>query len=127
MRPFQWDGHDVITISGISATGFHGVFDHERREGQTFVVDVKVATSFRVSAASDDVSDTLDYGLMLQAVVEEIQGGPYNLIEKLASVIVDRLMRDFAPLAVQVTVHKPEAPIPVPFGDVAVTMSRSRS
>ncbi|MCT1685381.1 dihydroneopterin aldolase [Pseudoglutamicibacter albus] len=127
MRPFQWDGHDVITISGISATGFHGVFDHERREGQTFVVDVKVATSFRVSAASDDVSDTLDYGLMSQAVVEEIQGGPYNLIEKLASVIVDRLMRDFAPLAVQVTVHKPEAPIPVPFGDVAVTMSRSRS
>lgn len=127
MRPFQWDGHDVITISGISATGFHGVFDHERREGQTFVVDVKVATSFRVSAASDDVSDTLDYGLMSQAVVEEIQGGPYNLIEKLASVIVDRLMRDFAPLAAQVTVHKPEAPIPVPFGDVAVTMSRSRS
>lgn len=127
MRPFQWDGHDVITISGISATGFHGVFDHERREGQTFVVDVKVATSFRVSAASDDVSDTLDYGLMSQAVVEEIQGGPYNLIEKLASVIVDRLMRDFAPLAVQVTVHKPQAPIPVPFGDVAVTMSRSRS
>lgn len=127
MRPFQWDGHDVITISGISATGFHGVFDHERREGQTFVVYVKVATSFRVSAASDDVSDTLDYGLMSQAVVEEIQGGPYNLIEKLASVIVDRLMRDFAPLAVQVTVHKPEAPIPVPFGDVAVTMSRSRS
>lgn len=127
MRPFQWDGHDVITISGVSATGFHGVFDHERREGQTFVVDVKVATSFRVSAASDDVSDTLDYGLMSQAVVEEIQGGPYNLIEKLASVIVDRLMRDFAPLAVQVTVHKPEAPIPVPFGDVAVTMSRSRS
>lgn len=127
MRPFQWDGHDVITISGISATGFHGVFDHERREGQTFVVDVKVATSFRVSAASDDVSDTLDYGLVSQAVVEEIQGGPYNLIEKLASVIVDRLMRDFAPLAVQVTVHKPEAPIPVPFGDVAVTMSRSRS
>ena len=127
MRPFQWDGHDVITISGISATGFHGVFDHERREGQTFVVDVKVATSFRVSAASDDVSDTLDYGLMSQAVVEEIQGGPYNLIEKLASVSVDRLMRDFAPLAVQVTVHKPEAPIPVPFGDVAVTMSRSRS
>lgn len=127
MRPFQWDGHDVITISGISATGFHGVFDHERREGQTFVVDVKVATSFRVSAASDDVSDTLDYGLMSQAVVEEIQGGPYNLIEKLASVIVDRLMRDFAPLAVQVTVHKPQAPISVPFGDVAVTMSRSRS
>lgn len=127
MRPFQWDGHDVITISGISATGFHGVFEHERREGQTFVVDVKVATSFRVSAASDDVSDTLDYGLMSQAVVEEIQGGPYNLIEKLASVIVDRLMRDFTPLAVQVTVHKPEAPIPVPFGDVAVTMSRSRS
>lgn len=127
MRPFQWDGHDVITIRGISATGFHGVFDHERREGQTFVVDVKVATSFRVSAASDDVSDTLDYGLMSQAVVEEIQGGPYNLIEKLASVIVDRLMRDFAPLAVQVTVHKPQAPISVPFGDVAVTMSRSRS
>lgn len=118
---------DTITITGIEATGHHGVFDHEKRDGQTFRVDLTLHTSTALAAASDDLRDTVDYGAVAQAVVEEIEAGPYDLIEKLAAVIADRVLDSFSPSGVTVSVHKPQAPIPVPFDDVIITVHRERS
>lgn len=118
--------NDTITITGIEATGHHGVFDHEKRDGQVFRVDLVLHTSTRIAAASDDLRDTVNYGAVAQAVVEEIGSGPYDLIEKLASVIADRVLGEFAPSAVTVSVHKPQAPIPVPFDDVVIQVHRER-
>ena len=118
---------DTITVTGIKATGYHGVFDHEKRDGQEFRVDLTLHTSTHLAAASDDLRDTIDYGTLAQAVVAEIEGGPYDLIEKLASVIADRVLTEFSPTAVTVSVHKPQAPIPVPFDDVIVTIHRERA
>lgn len=117
---------DTITLTGIEATGYHGVFDHEKREGQTFRVDLVLFTSTRLAAASDDLRDTIDYGGVAQAVADEIGAGPYDLIEKLAGVIADRVLTEFSPAAVTVSVHKPQAPIPVPFDDVVITIHRER-
>lgn len=118
---------DTITVTGIKATGYHGVFDHEKRDGQEFRVDLTLHTSTHLAAASDDLRDTIDYGTLAQAVVAEIEGGPYDLIEKLAGVIADRVLTEFSPTAVTVSVHKPQAPIPVPFDDVIVTIHRERA
>lgn len=117
---------DTICITGIQATGYHGVFEHEKRDGQPFRVDLTLHTSTRLAAASDDLRDTVDYGAVAQAVTEEIEAGPYDLIEKLAAVIAERVLADFAPAAVTVAVHKPQAPVPVPFDDVVVTIHRER-
>lgn len=117
---------DTITITGIEATGHHGVFEHEKREGQTFRVDLTLHSSTRLAAASDDLRDTVDYGAVAQAVADEIGAGPYDLIEKLAAVIAERVLTDFAPAAVTVSVHKPQAPVPVPFDDVVITIHRER-
>ncbi|RII40986.1 dihydroneopterin aldolase [Galactobacter valiniphilus] len=119
--------HDTITVTGITATGFHGVFEHEKRDGQTFRVDLTLHTSTRVAAASDDLRDTIDYGALAQAVVAEIEAGPYDLIEKLAGVIADRVLSEFDPAGVTVSVHKPQAPVPVPFDDVVITIHRERA
>lgn len=119
--------NDTITITGIQAIGHHGVFEHEKRDGQTFRVDLTLDTSTALAAASDDLRDTLDYGAVAQAVVEEIQGGPYDLIEKLVSVIADRVLEEFSPSGVTVSVHKPQAPIPVPFDDVVIRVHRERA
>jgi dihydroneopterin aldolase len=86
---------DLITIEGIEAFGYHGVFPEERREGQTFIVDVEIHTPLGDAAQSDDVAHTVDYGVVA------------NRVE-----------------AARVTVHKPAAPIQVPFSDVSVTMHR---
>ncbi|EZP27443.1 dihydroneopterin aldolase [Microbacterium oleivorans] len=119
---------DEISITGIRATGFHGVYDHERRDGQEFVADVVLSLSFAAAAASDDVADTVHYGEVAERVAAILAGDPVDLIETVADRIATAVLTGW-PLvdAVTITVHKPAAPIPVPFGDVAVTVRRSRA
>ncbi|MEU2205237.1 dihydroneopterin aldolase [Microbacterium oleivorans] len=119
---------DEIAITGIRATGYHGVYDHERRDGQEFVADLVLSLSLAPAAASDDVVDTVHYGEVAERVAALLAGDPVNLIETLAERIATAVLAGW-PLVqtVAITVHKPAAPIPVPFGDVAVTVRRSRA
>ncbi|MHA7277046.1 dihydroneopterin aldolase [Arthrobacter sp. HLT1-21] len=117
---------DTITITGITALGFHGVFDSERRDGQPFVVDVVLHLDLHSAGATDDLTTTAHYGDVAEQVVDVVTGDPLNLIEALAERIAARLLASFPVAAVQITVHKPQAPIPVPFGDVAVSILRAR-
>jgi dihydroneopterin aldolase len=117
---------DIIRLSGISAVGYHGVFEHERRDGQQFIADVALHTDTRRAAATDDLDSTANYGLLANQVRDIIAGDPVNLIETLAERIAGHVLAAFAVDAVEVTVHKPQAPIEVPFSDVAVTIFRER-
>lgn len=116
---------DRISLHGISGHGHHGVFDFEREHGQRFVVDVVCWLDLAVAATSDDLQDTLDYGALATAVVADIEGEPLNLIEALAGRIADTCLASPRVQTVQVTVHKPEAPINADVADVAVTLTRS--
>ncbi|WP_235843518.1 dihydroneopterin aldolase, partial [Cellulomonas algicola] len=118
---------DQIRLTGITATGYHGVFDHERREGQTFVADVVVHLDTRRAAAGDDLAHTLDYGGLAQQVAAVLAGEPVDLIETVAERIAATVLAAGAVAAVDVAVHKPQAPIPVPFGDVVVAIRRDRT
>ncbi|GAB3920898.1 dihydroneopterin aldolase [Microlunatus endophyticus] len=119
-------GLDRISLRGISAQGHHGVFDFERERGQRFVVDVVCSVDLGAAASSDDLQDTLDYGSLSEAVVADIEGEPLNLIEALAGRIADTCLASPRVQTVEVTVHKPEAPINADVADVAVTLTRSR-
>lgn len=119
--------HDLLTLTGLRATGHHGVFDHERRDGQEFVVDVVVAADLSAAGQSDNLEDTLHYGVLAEQVVAAIEGAPVDLIEKLAERIAKLVLEHPAAETVTVTVHKPGAPITVPFDDVSVTITRSRA
>jgi 7,8-dihydroneopterin aldolase/epimerase/oxygenase len=118
---------DQITLTGIRAYGHHGVFDHERRDGQEFVVDLVLDLDTRAAAASDDVTDTVHYGQLAEQVAAIVAGDPVNLLEKLAARIADHVLGFALVEVVRVTVHKPAAPIPVPFDDVAVVVTRERA
>jgi dihydroneopterin aldolase len=117
---------DRITLTGLRVRGFHGVFDFERREGQDFVVDVQLELALAAAAASDDVADTVHYGELAEALAKVIAGEPVNLIETLADRLVGVCLSDPGVAAATVTVHKPGAPIPLEFADVAVTLRRAR-
>lgn len=117
---------DTITLTGITAVGHHGVFDHERRDGQPFVVDVVLHLDLRPAGTSDDLTQTAHYGELAQQITGIITGEPLNLIEALAERIAAHVLASFPVDAVEVTVHKPKAPIVVPFGDVAVSIFRMR-
>ena len=117
---------DRIELRGLTVRGHHGVFEHERRDGQEFVIDVTVWINLDRAAASDDLTDTLDYGA-LAARIADIVGGPArNLIETVAAEIADDVIGDERVHAVEVVVHKPQAPVPLALDDVAVAIHRSR-
>jgi dihydroneopterin aldolase len=117
---------DRITLTGLRVRGHHGVYEHERRDGQDFVVDVTVWIDLAAAAATDDVADTVHYGELAGRVAEIVSGTPRNLIETVGAEIADGVMKDGRAHAVEVTIHKPDAPIPLDFADVAVTIRRSR-
>ncbi|MBU3705897.1 MAG: dihydroneopterin aldolase [Mycobacterium sp.] len=117
---------DRIELRGLTVRGNHGVFDHERRDGQDFVIDITVWIDLDAAAASDDLADTFDYGTLAQQAADIVAGPARNLIETVSAQIADEVMTDQRVHAVEVTVHKPKAPIPLDFGDVAVVARRSR-
>jgi dihydroneopterin aldolase len=117
---------DRIELRGLSAHGRHGVFEHEREHGQEFRVDVALGVDTRAAARSDDLADTVDYGSLAERVVGLVSGEPVRLVETLAQRIADLCLADARVEDVEVTVHKPEAPVSVPFGDVIVTIRRAR-
>jgi dihydroneopterin aldolase len=117
---------DELAVLGIECRGHHGVFDFERREGQTFVVDLVLGLDTRSAARSDDLQDTVDYGSLVASVKDAVEKDPVDLIETLVQRIADVCLLDDRVQWARVTVHKPEAPIDATFADVALTITRTR-
>jgi 7,8-dihydroneopterin aldolase/epimerase/oxygenase len=115
-----------VVLTGVRARGRHGVLGFEREQGQEFVVDVSLALDLAPASTTDDLALTVDYGTLAEAVVADVEGEPLDLIEALAERVAQTCLRRPQVAEVQVTVHKPQAPISVPFADVAVTLTRSR-
>lgn len=118
---------DEIVLTGLTVFGRHGVFEHERRDGQDFTIDLRLRLSLAKAADSDDVTDTVHYGELAEKVAAVVAGEPVNLIETLAERIAAVGLEDRRVQEVVVTVHKPHAPIPLNFADVAVTIRRRRT
>lgn len=118
---------DRIELKGLKAYGYHGVFTKEKRFGQDFSVDVVCWLDLRPAAESDDLAHTVNYAEIAEIAYQVVTGPSFDLIEAVAGSIADRLMAQYGQLfAVEVTVHKPQAPIPRDFADVAVVARRSR-
>ncbi|MDS1113067.1 dihydroneopterin aldolase [Gordonia westfalica] len=117
---------DRIELRGLKVRGNHGVFDHERADGQDFFIDVILWLDLRAAADSDDLAETVDYGALAQQVASIVGGEPRNLIETVGAEVAETIMADERISACEVTVHKPSAPIPLTFDDVAVVTRRSR-
>ena len=117
---------DRITLKGVSARGFHGVLAAEKRDGQTFVVDVEMDVDLGPAGTSDDLTDTVNSAEVASDVVALVEGESLDLIEALADRIAAKVLTRPLVESVVVTVHKPQAPVGHPFTDVAVTVERVR-
>ena len=117
---------DRVALRGLKARGHHGVFPREREAGQPFLVALVLGRDPRPAAADDDLTKTVHYGVVAEEVVAVVEGEPVNLIETLAERIAQTCLKHEGVQEVEVCVHKPDAPITVPFDDVTVTITRSR-
>ena len=118
---------DRITLTGLRARGHHGVLAGEREVGQVFTADVVLHLDTREAAAGDDLTATVNYAEVAQDVVAVLSGPPADLVETVAARIAEVVLRRPRVTAVDVTVHKPQAPVPVPFTDVTVHVHRDRA
>ncbi|MEQ1735765.1 MAG: dihydroneopterin aldolase [Rhodoglobus sp.] len=117
---------DEITLTGLRASAFHGVLEQERRTGQVFFIDVTVFLSLADAAATDDLDRTIHYGELAEEIVAAVEGDPVDLIETVAERVAGVVLAHGLAVMTKVTVHKPSAPIAVPFDDVSVTIIRGR-
>ncbi len=118
---------DRIDLTGIEVFAFHGVFGEERAQGQPFVVDVSLELDLAGAGSSDDLDDTVDYGDLAQRIHDVVAGERWNLIERVAQRVADTVLAEPNVSIVTVTVHKPQAPVPVKVGDVSATITRAVS
>ncbi len=117
---------DRIEIAGIEVLARHGVLASEKTEPQTFLLDISLTMDLSSAGASDDLDETIDYGTLAQRAHDLAKHNSFNLIERLAEELASMVLEDQRVDKVLVTVHKPQAPIPVSFGDVSVTVQRGR-
>ena len=117
---------DELTLTGLRATAFHGVFDHERRDGQIFIVDATVYLDLSTAARTDELSRTVHYGELAEQIVAAVESNPVDLIETVAERVAAIVLAHEAAVSTTITIHKPSAPITVPFDDVSVTITRHR-
>jgi len=118
---------DRIAVRGITAHAHHGVYDWEREKGQTFSVDVVLELDTRAAAAGDDLDRTVNYAELAQRLHAILTGEPVDLLETLAQRLADACLGDPLVDAVEITVHKPDAELGVPFADVTVGIRRERA
>jgi dihydroneopterin aldolase len=115
---------DTIALHGLRVRGRHGVLPEERRDGQVFVLDATLTVDTRPAAASDHLEDTVDYATLAHRLAAVVAGEPTDLIETLAARLAETCLATARVEAVEITVHKPEAPVGVPLEDVTVTIRR---
>jgi 7,8-dihydroneopterin aldolase/epimerase/oxygenase len=117
---------DELALRGLRVHGHHGILDFEREHGQEFVVDVVLRLDTGPAASSGDLAATVDYSVLADRLAAAVSTDPVDLIETLAERLAEICLH-LAPVAdVDVTVHKPQAPLRVPVDDVSVSIHRSR-
>lgn len=117
---------DRIALRGVSAHAYHGVYAFERERGQTFSVDAVLDVDTRAAAVGDDLDKTVNYAELAQKLHAVLTGEPVNLLETLAQRLADVCLADPLVDAVEITVHKPQAELGVPFDDVTVAIRRQK-
>jgi dihydroneopterin aldolase len=117
---------DLLTLTGLEVFAHHGVFDFERENGQRFVIDVELALDTTDAASGDDLGKTVHYGELAVEISDAVAADPVDLIETLAERVARVVLAHPPVERVTVVVHKPDAPITVPFTDVSVTIIRRR-
>ena len=118
---------DQILIQGIHGFGYHGLFEHERVNGQDFYIDLVLSLDLQAASISDAIEDTVNYAEITELVFAEITNEPVSLIEKLAGRIAEKILNLYANInSVTVTAHKPQAPVAETIKDIAVQITRHR-
>ena len=116
---------DIITITQLKIFAHHGVLPEETRDGQDFYVNAKLYLDTRAAGQSDELTKSVHYGEVCALITEYMQKNTFQLLEAVAENTVTEVLNAFPLLkGMEFEICKPHAPIPLPFGNVSVTIKR---
>ena len=119
--------NDKIILTGIEIFGYHGCSDEEKKLGQKFYVDLELNLDLSKAGQSDNFEDTVDYSQVILLVEKIVGGTPRRLIETVAEEIAEKILAEFERVeSLTLTLHKPNAPLPMTYADAAVKIFRAR-
>lgn len=114
----------TIGLKGLRIDCIVGIYDHERTGDQALFLDVEADRDFAAAAASDHVSDTLDYDHIAASLTELAQQRQYQLIETFAEEGAALLLTNHPSLVrVAIEIRKPAA---VPAADCSLVRIERR-
>lgn len=100
-----------IILENIEVHACHGVFKQENITGNTFMVNVKIKTDLSRAAETDNLNDTINYGMVFDIIKEEMSI-PSKLIEHVAGRIIRRLRNDFdSIMQIELKISKKNPPV----------------
>jgi len=117
----------TIELRGILLHGHHGVLEEERRDGQTFLVDVELDLADEHMATSDAIEDAVDYRDVVALVRTVSDARAYHLLEAFSAAVAEGLLAAFPVAAVRVRVRKPDVVLDPPVEHAAVRVERRRT
>jgi len=119
---------DRVFVDGLALHAYHGVMQHEAKVGQTFKLDLSLAIDLTTASRTDKLAHTVGYDQVVEVATRAFQAKRYRLVEAAAGAVADAVLGQFPQVSgVQVTVHKPHAPIAATFDDVGVSIRRNRN
>ena len=116
-----------IDIHNLKVVACHGVLAEEKINRQPFLFDVSMQYDFAKAAKEDDLNLTLNYDEIMHAISDYCKDNTFDLIETLCRRTATLLMRKYPIDSVSVRVKKPQAPVSLPFDDVSVTTTLTRT
>ena len=116
-----------IRIAGLELFARHGVNPEEREHGQVFLLDMLLEADLTRACGSDRLEDTVNYARVIKAAAAAFTGQPCNLIERAAEITAQAVLEGFPQVeAITLRVHKPDAPVKIPFEDISIEICRRR-
>src|SRR5262245_64257392 len=117
---------DKLFLEDVRFWAQHGLSREERAIGAWFSVDAELAVDLRPATVSDDVAATVDYGLVMQRIVEIGTKNRVNLLERLAGLMSEAILREFPASEVRVRIRKLTPPLGGLVGVPGVEIVRKR-
>ena len=117
---------DRLRLEDVRFYGHHGVSTAEQTVGVWFSVDAELTLDLTSAAVSDDLACAVDYGQVARRIVEIGTHNRVNLLERLAGLIAEALLREFPISQVRVKVRKLTPPLEGLVGTPSVELTRRR-
>jgi len=115
---------DTLTVKEIRAYGYTGYFPEEQVLGQWFSADLIFRLNLATAGSTDELPDTLDYSQAVSLVQNLIQSTKVKTVERLITIVADRLLEETIAEEVTVRLTKCQPPIPNFAGEITLEITR---